>query len=187
MKWIGNRISFVDAKDKTTIVIDAGASGFTKAIMGAWFAMWVTIGVTVVWSYFTLKLTDQESLILVIFMSFWVYFALRIGRSFFWNLWGKELIKIDEVKFTYKKSIRSFGRANEYFLENIQKIRTHQPEERSLQNVWESSVWIRGGERLEFDYMGKVIRFGRKLEAKDAQLLFKFVTKKVETRVKRLK
>lgn len=187
MKWIGDRTSFVDGKDRTTIIIDAGASGFTKAIMGAWFAMWITIGSTVIWSYFYLNLTSQEKLILIIFMTFWVYFAIRVGRSFFWNLWGKELIKIDEVKFTYKKSIKSFGRANEYFLENIEKIRTYQPEERSLQNVWESSFWIRGGERLEFDYMGKVIRFGRKLEEKDAQLLFKFISKKVETRVRKLK
>lgn len=187
MKWIGKRISFVDDKQKTTVVIYPEDVSWIRALIGAWVAMWYTIGATVIWATFTLTLTNQEWLILIIFLCFWFYYAIRVTRSFLWLLWGKELIKIDEVSLSYKKSIKSYGKANKYFLENISKIRIFQPKERSLQAAWEASPWVGGGERLEFDYMGKVIRFGRKLEPKDAEQLFKFITKKVDDRVRKIK
>lgn len=187
MKWIGKRISFVDDKQKTTVVIYPDDVNWIKAIMGAWVAMWLTIGVTVIWALFALTLTNQEWIILVVFISFWAYYAIRVTRSFLWLMWGKELLKIDEVAVTYKKSIKSYGRANQYFLENITKVRIFQPKERSLQAAWEASPWVAGGERLEFDYMGKVVRFGRKLPPKDAELLFKLITKRIDDRVRKIK
>lgn len=185
MKWIGERISFVDGKDATTIVVHPESVTWIKGVMGAWVAMWFAIGAVMTWALFTLELTDQEWLILVIFMVFWAYYAVRVTRSLLWLLYGKEMIKIDEVGFSYKKAIKTYGKANIYYLENISKVRTYAPENKSLQASWELSPWIKGSERLEFDYMGKVIRFGRKLEQKDAEQLFKFVTKKVEQRLKK--
>ena len=187
MKWIGKRISFIEDSNKTTIVVYPEETGWVKAIMGAWVAMWMVIGATVIWSYFTFDLTNQEDILIVVFLVFWAYYAFRVMRSWFWLLWGKELIKIDEASLTYKKSIRSFGKATSYLVDNISKIDLFHPKERSFQSVWEKSPWITtGGERIAFDYMGKVIRFGRKLEEKDAKLLFKLITKRVEEKVRHL-
>ena len=187
MKWIGERISFVDEKYRTTVVIHPKDNGMVRALMGAWFAMWLVIGGIVIWSYLTFSLTDQEKIAIYVFMAFWLYFAIRVGRAFFWLLWGKELLKIDEASFTYKKSIRSYGKAKSFLLDNISKIRMHQPEEKSFQAAWESSPWIKGGERIEFDYAGKVIRMGRKLEKRDAELLYKLLTKRVSERLRKMK
>lgn len=187
MKWIGERVSFVDDKKKTTFVIYPQQLGWQKSLMGAWFAMWLTIGGIIVWSFTAFKLTQQEQLILVVFLTFWFYYAVRVGRSFFWLLWGKELLKIDETSLTIKNTIRGYGKARSYFLENIQKIRVSQPKEHSMQAVWEASPWVNGGERLEFDYLGKTIRFGKKLAEKDAKLLFTVVTKRIEDQLKRKK
>lgn len=187
MKWIGERISFVDDKQKTTVVIYPESTSFVKAVMGAWVAMWLSVGFTVIWYLNVMNTTDQELIILVVFLVFWAYYAFRVGRSYLWLLWGKELIKIDEVSLTYKKSIRKYGRAVPYFLENIRKMRVYQPKERSIQAAWEKSPWVAGGERLEFDYMGKVIRFGRKLKEKDTELLFKLITKRLDERLRKLK
>jgi hypothetical protein len=63
-------------------------------------------------------------------------------------------------------------------------MRVTTPKENSVQTAWEKSPWIVGGERIEFDYLGKVIRFGRKLEEQDAQLLFKYLTKRVEQQIR---
>ncbi len=187
MKWIGKRISFVDDKQKLTIVIYPESPAFIKAAMGAWVGMWYAIGATVIWAFATLEMTDQESVILVVFMTFWTYYAFRVTRSFLWLLWGKELLKLDEVSLSYKRSIKSYGRAVPYFLENISKMRMFQPKERSLQAAWEKSPWVGGGERLEFDYKGKVIRFGRKLDEKDAELLFRLLAKRIDERLRKLK
>jgi hypothetical protein len=132
-------------------------------------------------------LSQQEKLIVGIFMVFWCYYAFRVFRSFFWLLWGKELIKIDEVAMHYKKSIRSYGRSVPYYLENVQKMELFVPKEKSFQSVFEDSPWVSGGERIVFDYLGKPIRVGRKLDEKDAKLLFQLITKKIEERIKKSK
>jgi hypothetical protein len=187
MKWIGERISFVDDKAKTTIVIYPENVAWVKGLMGAWVAMWTVIGATIVWSYYTFKLTNQENLIIYIFMAFWLYYAIKVFRSFAWLMWGKELVKINEASFTYKKSVKNYGKATPFYFENIKKISVSTPKKRSFQAVWEASPWIRGGERLEFEYMGKVVRFGRKLQEKEAKLLFNLITKKIEEKMKKKK
>jgi len=186
MKWIGERISFVDDKNKTTIVIYPENIKWVKGAMGAWVAMWFTIGAVIVWSYFTFELKNQVKIIIYIFMSFWVYYAFRVTRSFLWMMWGKELIKIDEVAFYYKRSIRNYGKSIPFYLENIKKMNLFVPEPHSFQSAWEASPWIQGGERVEFEYLGKVIRLARKLNDKDAKLLFNVVTKKVEDRKRKI-
>lgn len=186
MKWIGERISFVDDELKTTIVIRPENIGWINALMGAWFFMWLTIGAIMFWS-FTLKLNRQEFLIVVIFLCFWAYYTVRVGRQFLWLLWGQEKVKINETAFIIKNSIRNYGKASSYFLENIQKVRIIELKPTSLQAVWEASPWVRGGEKIEFDYMGKTIRFGRKLNEKDCKILFQLITKRIDERLRKLK
>lgn len=184
MKWIGERISFVDDTLKTTLVIEPIDVGWRRGAMGAWVFMWYTIGWAVAYAFLYQDLNDQESIIVVVFAVFWLYYAVRVTRSWFWLMWGKELIKIDEVAMTYKRSIRNYGKATPYYLENISKIRMLHPPVKSIQSAWEKSPWIMGGERIEFDYLGKVVKFGRKLNEKDAELLFKFLTKRIEKQVR---
>lgn len=185
MKFIGERTSFVDQNKKTTIVINPENIFWHKGLMGAWFAMWMVIGGTMIWAFNTLKLNQQEKLIIVIFLLFWFYYAIRVGRALFWLMWGKELIKIDRDGLIIKRSIKGYGKSHTYFLENIQKMRVQQPKETSLQAAWENSPWIQNGERIEFDYIGKTIRFGKKLNEKDSKLLFNLVTKKIEEYLKK--
>jgi hypothetical protein len=187
MKWIGKRISFVDEKTKTTVVIEPQDIGWIKGAMGAWVCMWLTIGGIVIWYYSMFEFTESEEVATWVFLAFWGYYAVRVTRSWLWLMWGKELIKIDEAKFSYKRSIRRYGKSTPYLLENITKMRMIAPSEKSLQAAWEKSPWIVGGERIEFDYKGKVVRLGRKLDEKDAELLFKFLTKKIGDRVKKMK
>jgi hypothetical protein len=185
MKWIGNRTSFVDDSKRTTIVINPENIFWQKGMMGAWFAMWMVIGFTMVWAMNTLKLTEQEKLIVVIFLVFWAYYFIRVGRALFWLFWGKEYIKIDRDGLVIKRSIKGYGKTHSYFLENIQKVRVQMPKESSLQAVWENSPWIQNGERIEFDYIGKKIRLGKKLNEKDSKLLFQLITKKIEEHLKK--
>ena len=182
MKWIGERISFVDEKIKTTIIIEPERNFWINGLMGAWLAMWFAIGVIVIWTLFKLNLKKQELIILFVFLSFWMYYAVKVTRSFFWLLYGKELIKIDETSFHFKKSIKSYGKSIPFYFENIKNLSLRIPEKNSLQAVWESSPWVNGGERLFFEYFGKEFGFGRKLNDKDAKLLYNLVTKRIVER-----
>jgi hypothetical protein len=136
------------------------------------------------WALFSLKLTQKEEIILWVFLAFWLYYALKVMRSLFWILWGKELIKIDEVALHYKRSIKKYGKSIPYYFENMKKVSLEQPKSGSFQAIWESSPWVGGGERIEFDYKGRIVRFGRKLEERDAKLLFDLITKKVAERMR---
>ena len=115
MNWIGNRISFIDNKGKTTIVISPEKNYLVTALMGAWLAMWITIGCTVFWSLFYLSLTNQEEIIIYIFLVFWLYYAVKVSRSFLWLLCGKELIKIDNLALHYKRSLLKYGKSVPYY------------------------------------------------------------------------
>lgn len=187
MKWIGKRISFVDDKDKLTVVIYPQISPMMKSLMGAWVAMWWAIGGIVIWALNKLPMSNDEVIAIYVFLAFWAYFAVKVTRSYLWLNFGRELIKIDETRLNYKKSIKNYGKATSYFLENIKQISVIQPKEKSVQSAWEKSFWIKGGERIEFEHMGKLVRFGRKIEKKDTELLFKLVTKSIEQRVRKLK
>jgi hypothetical protein len=119
-------------------------------------------------------------------MAFWLYFATKVIRSFFWLLWGRELIKIDEVSLSYKRSIKGYGKANIYYVDNISKIRLVDVVPNSIQSIWEKSPWIKGGERIEFEYKGKVILFARKINYKDTKLLFRLISKRLDEKFKKL-
>jgi hypothetical protein len=187
MKWIGKRISYVDQENKSTFIITPENVGFVKALIGAWFFMWIAIGAVISWAWATFDLKEQEKIALFVFMIFWAYYFVRIGRMFLWLLFGSEFIKVDKISLTIKTAIKSYGKSKEYYLENIEKIRVHVPEKKSFQAAWENSPWIRGGERLEFDYRGKTIRFGRKLDEKEAKLLFQVLTKRIEDQLRKKK
>jgi hypothetical protein len=185
MKWIGDRVSFVDQQKKLTIVINPEDKFWQKGLMSAWFAMWLTLGAVMIWANNTLKLNQQEKLIVIIFFCFWVYYAFKVGKALLWLLWGKELIKIEPEGFTYKKSIKGFGKSNVYFLENIEKMEVIFPKDNSFQAVWENSPWIQNAERIHFLSVSKNIRFAKKLNQRDTNLLFKLITKKIEDCLKK--
>jgi hypothetical protein len=185
MNWIGNRISFIDNKGKTTIVISPDKNYLITALMGGWLAMWMTIGITVIWSLFSFLLSQQEEIIIYIFLVFWFYYAFKVSRSFLWLLYGKELIKIDNLALHYKRSVLKYGKSVPYYFENISNFSFSIPEPRSIHAVWESSPWISGGERFHFDYFSKMIRFGRKIPEKDAKLLYQLINKRIQERSKK--
>ena len=120
-------------------------------------------------------------------MAFWLYYAIRVGRTFLWSLYGREYLRIDKISMAVKTSLKTYGKSRQYLLENIKKITVQVPKSNSFQAAWENSPWIRGGERIQFEYMGKTIRFGRKLTEQEAKQLFQLITSRIETHLKKKK
>jgi hypothetical protein len=109
MKWIGKRISCVDEKDKSTIVIYPEKSAWKNSLLLAWVTVWLLIGIYICFEL-TKGYTRDQKLVLVVFMSFWVYFAYRIGKATLWQFYGKELIRIDAISLTYKNQLQNTAR-----------------------------------------------------------------------------
>jgi len=184
MKWIGERVSVVDGKDLTTIVIYPQQTTWKSMLLYAWFSMWTSIGVLVVMQLFY-DYKREEKLMLFVFLMFWVYFFVRIGRAVIWQARGKELMKINDQAFVLKRSVFGYGKAKEYFFENIKKIRVHEPKSNSFEEFFQNSYFVVGGERIVFTYAGDDIKFARKLNEKDTKLLFQFITKQIEQRMRK--
>ena len=184
MKWIGERINFVDQKDKLTIVILPPRVGFQRYLMLIWMAFWLFVGVVVMLQFFQ-EYTQKEKLVLFIFMSFWIYFAVRVGRSLLYLFFGREFVKVDENALYVKQATGRYGSSYQYFLENISKFQLVSVKENSFQSTYENAPWVRGTNKLQFEYMGKTRSFGRKLSEKDAEILFKLITKRIEQYLRR--
>ncbi|MBM3165090.1 MAG: hypothetical protein FJZ80_06470 [Bacteroidetes bacterium] len=184
MTSIGDRISFVDHGQKITIVILPKKQPIAIALMGSWLAMWLTIGVVCIWSLFMLLLNEQERIILWVFLTFWGYYAFRVSRSFLWLVWGQEFLKMDNLGIHLKKSLRNYGQSIPYYYENIKGLTYEVPDEQSFQSIWELSPWIQGDDRFQFEYFGKIVKFGKKLSLKEAQLLSKVIEKKMHKHAK---
>jgi hypothetical protein len=133
--------------------------------------MWFVIGVLVISSFYMFDLKNQEKIILWIFLSFWVFYFFRIGRTFLWIHYGQELIKLGEFSVDYKRSIFKYGKAHIIFHENISGFSSHFPKENSFEAVWESSPWISGGERIFLETKLKTYKIGRKLTVQETHSL----------------
>lgn len=183
MKWIGKRTSVVDEKDSLSFVIYPEAIGWKKHLLGLWSLLWLAIGIYVTRELFR-GYGENERIVLFIFMAFWVYFAVRVGKTTLYQYFGKELIKIKQDEMLLKKSVGAYGKSHRLFLENISKMREVELKENSFQNVFENSPWVAGTPRIEFEYMGKTFSFGRKLNANDTRLIYNYITKRITKNIK---
>lgn len=178
MKWIGERISFKDHKDSVTFVIYPPQVGYKKNLVLIWFILWLLIGGYVTTQFFY-EYSDQERIALFIFMAFWLYFAVRVLKTLLYLFKGREYIKVDQTALRIKNGTGKYGKARQYFLENLTKLRVVEMKPTSIQKVFEDSVWVKGTNRIQFEYMGKHYGFGRKLNEKDAKLMFQIITKRM--------
>lgn len=186
MKWIGERISFVDQKDKATFVIYPPKIGWKLYLIYLWIALWLVIG-GIVFAQLFMDYSENEKIILFVFLSFWVYFAVRVIRTSLYLTFGREYIRLDESGLHIKIARGKYGKSKRYFLENIAKIRREELKETSIQATYESSPWVMGSNRIQFDYLGKVISFGKKLSDKDAKMLFNILVKRIESHLRKAK
>jgi hypothetical protein len=94
--------------------------------------------------------------------------------------WGREFIRVDKDGLSLKFGTGRYGKSNRFFLENLQRFDVIEMKETSIAAVYEASPWVKGSNRISFEYQGKVFSFGRKLNEKDTALLYKLMLKRIE-------
>ena len=178
MKIISNRISFIDKGKFTTVIILPEKNALINALMGAWLGIWICIGVTCITCLFILSLSQQEKIILYIFISFWAYYSFSVGRTFIWRMVGKELIRMDELGIHVKKSIFNYGKSIPFYYDHLNAFRIEIAEKKSLQAVWESSPWVKGSDSIVFDYKAKTFGLGRKINKEESIAILNLIKKR---------
>ncbi len=168
MEHLSERVSIDRTDDRTSVVISARLPKGKEAMMIAWFLAWLFCGGYVIYARTQMQPGEELRMYLIVFLAFWAYFAVRIGRAMLWRLKGFELWRIKNGTLTLKDSLFGYGKANDYFVDNIQKLGLLQVDERAWKWQLNQSFWVIGGERLGFEHLNKKVVFGKGLNEEEA-------------------
>ena len=168
MEFISERVSVERKADSLSVVISARLPRGKEALLIAWFLAWFVCGIFIALEAAELPPGQMRSFFFA-FLAFWVWFVLRIGRVVLWRLKGFELWRLKGGLLTIKDSIFGYGRANEYFVENIQRFGPIAVDETSWKWQLNDSFWVIGGERVGFEHVGKKVAIGKGLTREEAE------------------
>lgn len=168
MEFISDRVSVERKADSLSMVISARLPRAKEALLIVWFVAWLACGIFIAVEAVKLPPGQMRSFFFA-FLAFWVWFVLRIGRVVLWRLKGFELWRLKGGVLTVKDSIFGYGRAHEYFVENIQRFGPIEVDETSWKWQLNDSFWVMGGERVGFEHVGKKVVMGKGLTRQEAE------------------
>jgi len=177
MEYIGERISIKQKESELSIVILAFSNKTKNFLLLSWLILWTLSGVIVIMQYATISDPNTKAAIIA-WMGFWAYFEYVITKAFLWRKSGKEIIKLRDNKFFYKRDIARKGNIKVYEYDFIKNLRIIETKESSFMENLNHSYWVIAGEKLAFDYYGKEIKFGIQLQDCDAKMLLKCIQNK---------
>ncbi len=171
MEYLSDRVSVERSNASISVVISARPSRSKETVLVIWTLAWLLCGAYIIHARSELAAGDPLRQYLLAFLAFWAYFLLKIGRATLWRLKGFELWRIKEGTLTVKDSLFGYGRATDYFVDNIRKLGMIDIDPRSWKGQWNDSVWVIGGERLGFEHLGRKVVFGKGLTEEEARQL----------------
>lgn len=198
-KWIGDRISTEDHEKSTTIVILPVRNKVKEALLFAWILGFTFVGLSFVYILatgvellnspddMTQEDFEQQKIYLIIVIAFWIYFEYKTVKAWLWYRFGKELLMIDTEALSIKKSMFGYGKARQYYFENIKNFGDRPIENTRFGHFFENAYWTLGMDRIIFDYFGKGYSFGRRLDDKDTKLLIRFIDDRIKKMIKKRK
>ncbi|MBK8340515.1 MAG: hypothetical protein IPK99_11220 [Flavobacteriales bacterium] len=162
MEFLSERVSMQRNGAHTSIVISPRLSAGKRTLLVTWTTAWTLCGAYILFELFGMPSGDQRSFTLA-FMAFWTYFEIRLLRVVAWRLKGFELVRVKDGVITIKNSIVGYGRAHDFFIENIQGLGPLEIDPTSWKWQLNDSFWVIGGDRLGFEHLGKQVDFGKDL------------------------
>lgn len=183
MKMIGDRISYKQHDEGyTTIVISTKIDKWKANLMALWLFLFTIVGSIFITFLFKGELSREENIVVFVSIVFWLYFEIRIGKTFLWRKFGIEFIKMDADVLTIKQSILSYGKAKPIRMGTIEGIRAFDQSDKTFTKVMNQSFWVMGQKAIGISYnKGKnEIRIGSQLEEAEAAKLAKFMWKEMQ-------
>jgi len=171
MKFIGERVSYKNHEDFTTIVISTKIDRWKETMLLTWVIGWTICGGVFFYYLFAGDFPREQRLMLLVMCIFWLFFEIRIGKAYLWRKSGMEFIKIDKDIMTIKKSILSYGKAIPYQLGRIKDVQGLELNPKGFSKSMNDSFWVIGQGTVRFFYNGKEVRFGTQLDTKEAYKL----------------
>lgn len=171
MEFLSDRVSIERGEGRLSVVISARPSKAKRILLLAWVLAWLASGVLLFMERAKLPSSDPLRQYLLALLAFWLYFMLMAARALLWRLKGFELWRVKDGRLTIKDSILGFGKARDYFAENIRQLGLLNIDPRSWKWQWNESLWSVGGHRLGFEHLGRKVAFGKSLSDEEARRL----------------
>ncbi len=181
VRELSPRITYRRQPGCTTVVISPRLDDTRQWLLTTWIMAWTFCGIAMATQLFA-DHPRETKLALVVFLTFWAYYEYRIGYVWLWRRRGVELLKLEDGRLTYKRSLRTYGKAYDFYYDNIHNWK--KTERKTVTSVLENSFWVIGGERLSFDYQNRALRFGVQLTDQEADKLEKFLRREIEDQIK---
>lgn len=89
-------------------------------------------------------------------------------NAYKWKKNGKEKIWLKKGKLFYQKEIKGKGKTEEFDLNLINDIEIIELSAASFSDSINQSFWIKGGERIQFQFQAKTIKMGMQLSDAEA-------------------
>jgi hypothetical protein len=172
VKILSPRISILKKEGLLSIVILATESKRKLWGLFLWLLAWTVCGLIII-SYYPQARDEKQKLFIFIYAAFWLYFEFRIVRVYTWRRWGKEKIWVSGGTLHYQRETAGRGKVEEYDLERVGHFRLRELNRTSLADTLNQSFWIKGGERIEFDFAGKTIPIGMQISDEEARQILK--------------
>lgn len=169
-KKISERIITEKSKDGgLTVKIFPAVKKNEQQSLLVWLVLFSACGLFILSSLFVNDFKSEELLMIGIFLVFWSYFEFKVLYAYRWLKMGKEVIEIKEGHFYYMKQISKRGIPTCVPLSEISKFSYTND---ALSGFWgeiNKSVFMVGGEVVEYKSGESIKRLGMKLEQKDAE------------------
>lgn len=172
MQVIGERSSILKKNNLFSLVILPTSEKRKVNLMFIWLFLWTVGGFIILVNYFKLTLPSAK-LFVIIWLGFWAYFEFKIIRVFLWKRFGKEKLWIRDGTLFYQREISGRGKIKKFDLNLVTDIHLVELSKGNFADVFNQSFWVKGGERLEFAYQYKRVRFGMQLTDAEAKTILK--------------
>lgn len=170
-------VEVIGNSETTMLFIYPALKKWQETLLAVWLVAWVFSGLSILPELFNAEIAFRQRFFYFVFLMFWSYFAFRIGHTFFWKKYGKEMLKITNESLVYKRDIKTYGTANTYFKENIKNLEINTLNPNSMLESYYSSFWMLGIESVQFEYLGKTVKLGLQLSAADAKKVYELLKK----------
>lgn len=179
MKFIGERISYVDKNEVFTVVITPLKNKGKEALLFAWVMAWTLCGVYFVY-YLSIVEEEQTKRAVFIMLAFWAYFEFLGVKALLWRKYGKEMIRITSDQLSIKNAFKSYGKARQFHTENISNVEVVDVNESGYKHQYGQAYYSTKGERIAIKYVEKYIGIGKQLELSEAKELAKVLNQKIK-------
>jgi len=173
------RISIEETETSLNIDINGKIPPAQFNLLSLWFLLWTGAGIIVITQLFG-EMEQNQKMFMVVWLGFWLYFELKIGKALLWRKSGVERISMDKDVFRLAFDVPFGTRIYEFRTNDVRNFHSLEKAKGVFIKNYFDSFWVVGGESIGFFANGKLKSFGRQLDEESAKNLLKKVIHKVD-------